>query len=145
MKNLPYKFFAFTLFFSPMAGFAQTSDSADEIVSIGLNALRKIDTGETGSLWDNTSAFVKTQMPKDTFVSGIRSSRSRYGSITKRSWAGVMRIQYPQGSVSPPEGLYANADFSSTLANGQVIFEKVTMRFEPDGWRVVGYVPRDIQ
>ena len=134
---------------TPQVLLAQSQDSADEIIAAGFSALRTIDAAQSDPsqmepLWANTSAFVKTKMPKDEFVSGIRQARARYGAISQRTWAGVIRIRHGANS-DLPEGLYANADFSTRLPNGSLIFEKVTFRFEPSGWRMIGYVPRENQ
>lgn len=124
---------------------AQNSESADDIVRAGLSSLRQIDDGQLDGLWDGTSAFVKTKMPRAEFVNGIQQARSTVGAVRERNWAGIQRIQYLPGSVDPPAGMYANIDYSTRLADGRTVFEKVTLRMEPDGWRLVGYVPRQQQ
>lgn len=133
----------------PQLLMAQDRDSADEIIAAGLSALQKIDRAQSDprqvdSLWDNASVFIKTKMAKEEFLNGIRQSRARYGAVGLRTWAGVMRIRYDK-DADVPQGLYANADFSTRLPNGNMIFEKVSFRLEPDGWKMVGYVPRESQ
>ena len=133
----------------PQLVLAQSQDSADEIIAAGFSALQTIDRAQSDSsqmesLWTGTSAFVKTKMSKDEFISGIRQARARYGAISLRTWAGVIRIRHGANS-DLPEGMYANADFSTRLPSGSVIFEKVTFRFEPNGWQMIGYVPRENQ
>lgn len=130
---------------TPLFASAQAIESADEILSTSLSALRQIDEGRTDAIWDQTSAFVKTKMTKSAFVDGIKQARARLGPVDSRDWAGVIRIQYLPGSIDPPTGMYANADFSSKLKDGRTVFEKVTLRQEPDGWHLIGYVPRDTQ
>ena len=130
---------------APLFASAQAIESADEILATSLSALRQIDEGRTDAIWDQTSAFVKAKMTKDDFVNGIKSARARLGPVASRNWAGVIRIKYLPGSVEPPPGMYANADFSSLLKDGRTVFEKVTLRQEPDGWHLIGYVPRDTQ
>lgn len=119
--------------------------SADELVSAGLEALRQIDEDRAGELWDVTSAFVKTAKPRDQFVSEVHQARSTVGRVIQRTWANVTRIRYEDGSVTPPPGLYANVDYSTRLADGRTVFEKVSFRLEPAGWRLVGYEPRQNQ
>ena len=138
-------FLSLTLALSPIFATAQDVQSPDLILATSLAALQKIDSGQIDTLWEDASAFVKTKVPKQEFISGIRQSRGQYGHILKRDWAGVIRIEYPTDWTDPPAGMYANADFASRLANGQTIFEKVSLRLEPNGWRMVGYVPRDKQ
>lgn len=124
---------------------AQDSESADDVVRAGLSSLQQIDEDRLDDLWEKTSAFVKTKMPRTEFVSGIRQARSTVGPVQKRTWAGIQRIQYPTGSIDPSPGLYANVDYSTRLLDGRTVFEKVTLRMEPDGWRLIGYVPRQQQ
>lgn len=144
------RFLGLALAFSPMLANAQDFQSPDLILASSLAALQKIDTGQTDAsqldaLWEEASSTVKAKVPKKEFVSGIRQARGKYGQILKRDWAGVIRIEYPAEWTDPPAGMYANADFASRLANGKTIFEKVSLRLEPTGWRMVGYVPRDQQ
>jgi len=119
--------------------------SADELVSAGLKALRQIDEDRASDLWDDTSAFVKTSKPRDQFLKELREARSTVGTVRKRDWASVVRVQYLDGSVTPPPGLYANIDYATRLANGTTVFEKLSFRLEPNGWRLTGYQPRQNQ
>ena len=148
-QGLQSLFAALVMAGMPQLLMAQDRDSADEIIAAGFSALQKIDRAQSeprqvDSLWDNTSAFVKTKMSKEEFLDGIRQSRAKYGAISPRTWAGVMRIRYDK-DADLPQGLYANADFSTRLPNGSMIFEKVSFRQEPDGWKMVGYTPRESQ
>lgn len=144
-KLLKRSVLALTMVCTPMLGVAQDHQSADNILATSLAALQRIDAGQIDTLWEDSSAYVKTKLPKQEFVSSIRQSRGQFGQVLKRDWAGVIRIEYPAGWTEPPTGMYANADFATRLANGQTIFEKVSLRLEPNGWRMVGYVPRDKQ
>lgn len=121
------------------------TESADEIIAAGLSALRQIDEDRVSELWDRASATIKARIPRAEFASGVRQARQTVGTVRQRTWAGVIRIQYQPGSVDPPAGMYANVDYSTQLADGRTVFEKVTLRLEPDGWRMTGYVPRQQQ
>jgi hypothetical protein len=126
---------------------AQSSDdqSADEIIAAGLSALRQIDAGQNDALWDQVSATLKTQLTKPDFTAGLQRARQSVGAVQQRTWASVVRIRYEAGSTTPPPGLYANVDFSTRLKDGRTVFEKVSLRYEPSGWRFSGYVPREQQ
>ena len=138
------KYFAFFLAsVTPFAVSANPGNSADELVAVGMSALRQIDQGQIEPLWDKTSAVVKSVRPKQSFVEEIQRARARLGAVQVRTWAGIQRIEYLPGSSDPPPGLYANVDYSTRLLDGRMVYEKVSMRLEPDGWRVVGYVPRE--
>ncbi|MEG1065682.1 MAG: DUF4019 domain-containing protein [Comamonas sp.] len=149
IHRFPWLLGAALLAGAPQLLLAQERDSADEIIAAGFSVLQTIDGAQSNPrqidpLWANTSAFVKTKMSQEEFITGIRQARARYGAISLRTWAGVIRVRHGAGS-DLPEGLYANADFSTRLPNGSMIFEKVTFRQEPGGWRMIGYVPRENQ
>lgn len=141
MSSLALKFFsaALVLAIAP-ALHAQTSDSADEILAIGLKTLQQIDSGQFDRLWEDSSSVTKAQMNTETFATDVRNSRNKFGSVENRQWAGVIRVSYAQGSTMPPPGQYANANFRTKLNNGTYVFEKVSLRLEPQGWKVLGYV-----
>ena len=79
-------------------------------------------------------------MNKEAFAADVRNSRKKFGSVVNRQWAGVIRVSYAQDSAMPPPGQYANANFRTKLNNGTFVFEKVSLRLEPQGWKVLGYV-----
>ena len=127
----------------PVCASAQAPDSADELVSISLQTLQQIDAGEIEPLWIGAPGFVKAKTSPETFTSEIRNARKGYGAVTERQWVGLTRTRFLESSERLPAGIYATADFSSALATGRWIFEKISLRYEPDGWKVIGYVPRD--
>ena len=123
---------------------AQEGTSADELIQTALTGLRQIDENRSGELWDVTSAFVRTKLPREEFVSGVQRARQTVGSVTRRDWASVVRIRY-QDDSSVPNGLYANVDFATRLSDGKTVYEMVSLRLEPSGWKLTGYVPREKQ
>jgi hypothetical protein len=147
MKQLFFRLlaaFAFTL--SASCAIAQEGTSADELIQTALSGLRQIDEDRSGELWEAASAFVKTKLPKAEFVNNIRRARQTVaGTVARRDWADVTRIRYLDDSTGVPPGQYANVDFATHLVNGKTVFEKVSFRLEPGGWRLTGYVPREKQ
>jgi hypothetical protein len=135
--------FAFTA--SASCALAQEGTSADELVQAALTGLRQIDENRSAELWDATSAFVKTRLPKAEFVSNMQRTRQTVGTVVRRDWASVVRIRYLDDSSGVPAGQYANVDFATHLNNDKTVFEKVSFRLEPGGWKLTGYVPRETQ
>lgn len=123
----------------------QPGTSADELLLLSTDALRQIDQDQGTALWNALPLLVKGKLSQAEFVSGMRVSRATIGTVTQRNWAGVVRIRYLDDSLGPPAGLYANVDFATQTSGGKSVYEKVTFRLEPDGWRFVGYAPRDTQ
>ncbi len=135
--------FAFTL--TASCAIAQEGTSADELIQTALSGLRQIDENRSGELWEAASAFVKTKLPKAEFVNNMQRTRQTVGTVARRDWASVVRIRYLDDSTGLPAGQYANVDFATHLDNGKTVFEMVSFRLEPGGWRLTGYVPREKQ
>ena len=127
----------------PVYASAQAPESADELVAISLQTLQQIDAGEIEPLWIAAPGFVKALTSKEAFTGEVRNARKSYGTITERKWVGLERIRFLDSSARLPAGIYATADFSSALESGKWMFERISLRYEPDGWKVIGYVPRD--
>jgi len=147
MKPFPLHFLAAcTLAVASSCALAQQDgSSADELVQAGLASLKQIDEGRAGEIWDGASAFIKTRFPRADFVANTQRARQTVGVVARRDWAGITRIRYPDDSTGIPAGLYANVDFATRLTNDKTVFEKVSFRLEPQGWRLTGYVPRENQ
>lgn len=136
---------ACTLALAGSCALAQDGSSADELVQASLASLKQIDEDRSGELWDAASAFVKARFPKAEFVANTQRSRQSVGAVARRDWASITRIRYLNDSTGIPAGLYANVDFATHLTNDKTVFEKVSFRLEPQGWRLTGYVPRENQ
>lgn len=128
------------------AATAQEAESADALLRNADNALRQLDAGNYGELWDGAAAFIKAGLPREQFVASTRLSREALGEVSLRSWSSVMRIRYDNSTSGIPNGRYANVDFTTELANGRTVFEMLSYRLEDDGrWHLTGYVPRQHQ
>ena len=138
----------FTFTVAASCAMAQEGTSADELIQTALTGLLQIDENRSGELWDATSAFVKTKLPKAEFVENLQRARqtvSAVGTVARRDWANVTRIRYLDDSSGVPPGQYANVDFATHLTNNKTVFELVSFRLEPGGWKLTGYIPREKQ
>jgi hypothetical protein len=116
--------------------------SADELLGDADRVFQQFDSGRYVEAWQDAAPFVKAKMPQDQFASTMSQSRRMLGAVTRRGWSSVTRIQYV-GVAGVPDGLYANVDSTSTLADGRTAFELVSFQLEADGrWRLTGYTPR---
>ena len=121
---------------------AVQGNSADELVSDAERVLQQFDSNRYVEVWQDAAPFVKTKIPQDQFVKTMSESRHALGAVMRRGWASVTRIQYT-GVAGIPDGLYANVDSASTLANGHVAFELLSFQLGADGqWHLTGYTPR---
>jgi Protein of unknown function (DUF4019) len=124
---------------------AQPGDSPDELVRDANNTLQLIDEAHFDIVWDGAAPFVKTKIEKGHFVTDAQRARQSLGTVTKRAWISVTRLQYTDDQ-NVPNGMYANVDFFTRLASGRTVFERLSFRLETDGqWHLTGYVPRQSQ
>jgi hypothetical protein len=128
-------------------GFAAADDgaSADVLLHDADDVLQQLDIGRFDDVWNDAAPFVKVKIPKEQFVAQTSAARHALGAVAKRGWAAVVRIHYTN-ATGIPDGLYANVDYATTLADGQTVYELLSFQLEGDGqWRLTGYVPRRTQ
>ena len=127
---------------SVLAQGAQAGDSADELVGNAALVLKKIDAGDYTALWQQTAPFVRGFYTPERFASGLTQARKSVGTVSQRGWASVTRLTYTHVK-DIPDGLYANVDYASQLADGRVVYEKVSFQLGSDGhWYFTGYDSR---
>jgi hypothetical protein len=124
---------------------AAQGTSADELLSDADRVVQQIDSSRYVDVWQDAAPFVKAKIPRDQFVGATRQSREAFGKVSRRAWASVTRLQYT-AQPGIPDGLYANVDYATTLANGRTVFELLSFQFvqfgEDGTWRLTGYIPR---
>ncbi len=130
---------------SVLAQAAEAGDSADELLGNAALVLKRIDAGDYTALWQQAAPFVRGVYTPERFASGLTQARKAVGTVSQRGWASVTRLTYT-GVKDIPDGLYANVDYASRLADGRVVYEKVSFQLGADGhWRFTGYDPRQNQ
>ena len=124
---------------------AEPGTSADELLGDAGRVLQQLDSDQLDDLWQNAAPFIREKMTQDQFVNSMRVARRTLGPVSTRGWASVTRIRYTKVN-GVPDGLYANVDFSTTLAGGRTLYEMLSFQLESDGqWRLTGYMPRQSQ
>lgn len=130
---------------SVLAHGAQAGDSADELLGNAALALKRIDAGDHAALWQQTAPFVRGAYTPERFASGLTQARKSVGTVSQRGWASVTRLTYTHVK-DVPDGLYANVDYATQLADGRVVYEKLSFQLGSDGhWYFTGYDPRQNQ
>jgi len=130
---------------SVLAHGAEAGDSADELLGNATLVLKRIDAGDYNALWQQTAPFVRGAFTPDRFASGLMQARKAVGAVAQRGWASVTRLTYTKVK-DVPDGLYANVDYATRLADGRVVYEKVSFQLGGDGhWYFTGYDPRQNQ
>ena len=124
---------------------AEAGDSADELLGNATLALKRIDAGDYTALWQQTAPFVRGFYTADRFASGLTQARKSVGAVSQRGWASVTRLTYTKVK-DVPDGLYANVDYATRLADGRIVYEKVSFQLGADGrWYFTGYDARQNQ
>lgn len=124
---------------------AQGGTSADELLGDAQRVLQQIDAGQYPTLWQETAFFVRAQYTPARFEQGLSQLRKGVGTVDHRGWASVTRLTYSHNKAVP-DGLYANVDYATWLADGRVVYEKVSFQLGSDGrWYFTGYDPRQAQ
>lgn len=124
---------------------APAGESADELLTSAAQVLKRIDAGDYTALWQQTAPFVRSLYTADRFANGIAQARKSVGSVNQRGWASITRLTYTQVK-DVPDGLYANVDYATRVADGRVVYEKVSFQLGSDGrWHFTGYDPRQAQ
>ncbi|KGB92641.1 DUF4019 domain-containing protein [Burkholderia cepacia] len=120
-------------------------ESADALLRDSDAVFKQLDAGQYGAVWTDAAPFVKARFKQDQFAAQMQQARQSVGAVDHRGWAQITRIRYSNSS-SMPDGLYANVDYTTTLASGATVYEKLSFRLDDDGrWRLTGYVPRRSQ
>ena len=127
-------------------GHAMAQDaSADVVIQSALKVLSQLDTQQAAAALDGAAPLLKARGPAAELVQQLQAARQEVGPVAQRLWASVNRLQVAPTAATAqlPEGIYGNVDFTTQLADGRVVAERISLRLEADGaWRLVGYVPR---
>lgn len=102
--------------------------------------LKQLDAGQFGAVWTDAAPFVKARIKQDQFVADTQRARQGVGPVSHREWTQITRIHSVNASTTP-DGFYANVAYTTTLANGETMFEKLSFRLDDGQWHLTGYVP----
>jgi hypothetical protein len=124
---------------------AEPGTSAEELLGDANRVLQQLDAEQYAQVWQDAAPFVQARTSREPLVNLTRPSSQALGAVSMRGLASITRIRYTN-VASVPDGLYANADYATTLASGRTVFERVSYQLESDvHWRLTAYVPRQSQ
>jgi hypothetical protein len=120
---------------------AEPGSSADAILDAASQVMQQIDQHQYTQVWQDAVPFVKARFTQDGFISALSHTRQLLGKVSYRGWSAVVRLQYSH-SQTIPDGLYTDVDYTTTLSDGRVTYELLTLELGKDGhWHFVGYEP----
>lgn len=122
----------------PAAQRTQVNADVNGLIEFAESILAMIDAGQAASVYQSASTELKKVQTEASFTQNIQNSRQPLGALTLRQWqsSSLVAIRPPQS----PSGEYMNMVFTSTLAQGRVVQELVSVRVDEDrNWRFMGY------
>jgi hypothetical protein len=103
--------------------------------------LARVDAGEYGRSWDESSGILKSAISKPDWEKAAQSARGSLGKITSRKQRSATYTRSLPGGA--PDGEYVVILYDTDLEKRAAAVETVTAAREKDGsWRIAGYYIR---
>jgi hypothetical protein len=103
--------------------------------------LALFDAGRYDSTWAEASAYFQSKIGKEQWTMRIEQTRKRRPVLDSLRSRSVVAARYTTSLPKAPEGEYVVVQYRATYADEQWV-ETVTLKKDPDGWRVAGYFTR---
>lgn len=102
--------------------------------------LALIDSQSYGESWEAAATLFRDAVPKDQWVSVMKSGQAPLGKALSRA---VASKRYLTAVPNAPAGQYVVIEFNTDFENKKAAVETVTPMLDKDGtWRVSGYYIR---
>jgi len=117
---------------------AQVVKANDQDPAAAVEAwLAAVDGGRYDQSWETASAYFKSMVSKEQWVSLAAAVRNPLGNLVSRS---VNEKQFQSALPGAPDGQYCILSFKTVFGNKASAIETVTTMKDKDGqWRVAGY------
>jgi hypothetical protein len=118
---------------SPSLAFAESTDGVKD----AQTWLALVDKGQFEQSWETASAYFKSMVPKEQWVSQIAAVRNPLGLLVSRD----LKMNLFQKTLpGAPDGEYYVMSFNTVFKNKASAVETVTVMKDKDGqWRLAGY------
>ena len=124
-------------------GWAAAQDIAPaQVASAGADVIKILDESRYGELWNGASLVIKQLFPRAQFGVDLAKIRQPFGAPSARTWVSLShgQLNADQGQLA---GEYANVEYETRFAKGEVKRELVSFRLDTDKvWRFAGYALR---
>jgi hypothetical protein len=121
---------------------AATAQDTDDAVEAAGTWLALVDAEEFQASWEASGDMLKEQVTSAQWfeaLSGVQMQLASYaGSTVDLSQRAVVMAQRLEDIPQLPEGEYVMVRYRTTQDDNDFV-EVVTLRQDPDAWRVVGY------
>lgn len=101
------------------------------------NWLSIVDSERYGDSWGMTSIFFKNSVPKEQWISSMKTYRKPLGKMIERK---LSTNRYMTNIPGAPDGEYVVIQFTTVFESKNDVIETITPMLDKDGvWRVSGY------
>lgn len=116
--------------------FAQVAAGPETFTAFAAQVAANVDQGRAGLVWDRASEALKSNTPKDRFVSQIVRKQQQNGATVSRVWQSVVR-----SSVTGGRGQLVTVTFVVNTNRNTSYNEVVQFTAERDNlWRTSAYI-----
>jgi FKBP-type peptidyl-prolyl cis-trans isomerase len=96
------------------------------------------DARELKATWEEASSYFKSQISAEQWVARIRQTREQQPVLDSLRSRSLVTARYTTSLPKAPDGEYVVVQYEGTYAD-ESWAETVTLKKDPDGWRVAGY------
>jgi Protein of unknown function (DUF4019) len=128
------------MLFISAPSFAQVAPDANQFIQLAYQVTDMIEKGQSGPVWDSSSAIMKASTKRDQFVAVTEQRRKVHGQIRNRAWESVLQQVMTQAAGGIPKGRYLTVIVVGTNGAGNGVREQISFSLDSDNnWRIVGY------
>ncbi|MEN3157728.1 DUF4019 domain-containing protein [Alkalimonas sp. NCh-2] len=104
-----------------------------------LNWLQLIDQGQYETSWQQAGTIVQQQLTETQWQQMVQKARQPFGALQSRT---ILSQQEHSSLPGAPDGRYLILTLQSQFEHKAAAIETLTLSFEQDEWRTVGYFIR---
>jgi hypothetical protein len=129
--------FVFVLFTVLSYGVNAEQSAEETAVASSQEWLSLVDKGKYVESWDEAAEYLRSAMPKETWVESLQAYRKPLGKLVSRK---LLSKQYATTLPGAPDGEYVVIQYETSFENKKSAIETITPMLDKDGkWRVSGY------
>jgi hypothetical protein len=120
------------------AEMGQVAESKDQSSVVAAQTwLAMVDKGQYEQSWETASAYFKSMVTREQWVSQVAAVRNPLGNLISRD---LKMHQYQKTMPGAADGEYYVLSFNAVFENKASAVETVTVMKDKDGqWRLAGY------
>lgn len=121
---------------------AQSNEAAVKTArNVAQEWLALFDEETYEETWKEASSFFKSKIGKEQWAMRIEQTKTRRPVLDSLQSRSEVAARYTTSLPKAPDGEYVVVQYRATYADEEWI-ETVTLKKDPDAWRVAGYVTK---